>query len=247
MAGLFGGRDLFGNTVNRGENDQFSYDFAPTYENPQSGTVDQSGAFSGNVPLNPYLYATQDTANRTANTLGGTVGQTQVGGGPVGVNVPERNINFAGAHDPLNAGLDARQLGFATKGRYNADTGQYDKEPEAVVRARLLADLNHPSFSPPPGQPASPFIGQHPMNVGNNYNLSPLGVASRIPSAPGVTPGAPGVSSTPTRGLPNSPGSPRSSAPPLPPPRNQRNPITRTTPPPQSRTSAGTPNMGFTT
>ena len=151
MANLFGGTDLFGNnrTVNMDS-------FNPEYQNVSTGVVDVGGNVVGQVPLDPYHYASQNTANQVAQILGGTVNQTSAVG-PGANTTPQYGINFGDPNHSLNAGLAAKTLEYATKGRLNADTGQYEKEPMEAVMARLAADARPPLYWQQQGQ-ANPYI-----------------------------------------------------------------------------------------
>ncbi len=152
MANLFGGTDLFGNQRTTAAPEEFN----PQWQDVSTGVVDVGGNVVGQVPLDRYHYATQDTANNVANILGGKVNQTS-SVGPGANTTPQYGINFGDPNHSLNAGLAAKTLEYATKGRLNADTGQYEKEPMEAVLARLAADARPPSYWQQQGQ-ANPYI-----------------------------------------------------------------------------------------
>lgn len=179
MANLFGGPDLFGNRIPQ--------DFNPEWQTPESGVVDVSGNVVGSTKLNPYDYASQSTANQMSGILGLPV-QTSMASGPGASANPQYELATQTPGHALNAGRAAQQMQYATKGRYNMDTGQYDKEDPNVVMARLKADIAPPLLDSQkiPGNTISPssayqypnYIGQHPAQVGG-YN--PVGGRGQAP------------------------------------------------------------------
>lgn len=185
--------------------------FLPGYmENPVSPmlTYDSSGnPVHSNVTMNSRLYATQDSANQLAQMLGATVGQT-VGTGPGGDAPPMYNLNFAGAPDPLNAGLVGQQIGYATQGRLNADTGQYEPDALKDVIARLNAEI--PGASPLNLDAVASASGYKIPNVsqgggGVTDSNSSLFSMPQGATAPQVAPNqknTPGAVQTPQGGVP---------------------------------------------
>ena len=151
MANLFGGTDLFGR-----QRDLNMDSFNPQYQNVSTGVTDVGGKVVGQTQLDPYHYASRPTADQVAQILGGTVDQTS-SVGPGANPTPQYGINFGDPNHSLNAGLAAKTLEYATKGRLNADTGQYEKEPMEAVMARLAADARPPLYWQQQGQ-ANPYI-----------------------------------------------------------------------------------------
>lgn len=171
MANLFGGADLFGN-----KRQQFEQ-FQPTYQDPTSGVVDVSGNVVGSTNLNKYDYASPESAEQLSQLFGMPL-QTSMASGPGASANPQYELATGTPGHALNAGRVGQQLSYATQGRYNADTGQYDKEPMEVVMARLAADAAPPllgsqtlptSTIKPPNVNSYPnYIGAHPYNVGKS-------------------------------------------------------------------------------
>lgn len=179
MANLFGGADLFGNRIPQ--------DFNPEWQDPTSGVVDVGGNVTGNVNLNPYDYASKGTADQMGGVLG-LPGQTSMASGPgASTNVQYELATGTPGH-ALNAGRVAQQMQYATKGRYNQDTGGYDKEDPAAIMARLKADIAPPmldsqrlptsTISPSSAYQYPNYIGKNPMTVGG-YN--PVGGPGQPP------------------------------------------------------------------
>jgi len=171
MANLFGGTDLFGN-----KRQQFE-EFTPTYQDPTSGVVDVSGNVVGSTNLNKYDYASPESAQQLSQLFGMPL-QTSMASGPGASANPQYELATGTPGHALNAGRVGQQLSYATQGRYNADTGQYDKEPMEVVMARIAADVAPPllgsqtlptSTIKPPNINSYPnYIGAHPYNVGKS-------------------------------------------------------------------------------
>lgn len=151
MANLFGGQDLFGNKANIPAN------FNPTYQDVQTGVTDVGGNVVGQVPLDRYHYADKATADQLAQILPGATVTSSQSVGPGANPTPQYALNFGDPNHNLNAGLVAKTLEYATKGRYNADTGQYEKENPDAVMARIMADARPPLYWQGQGQ-ANPFI-----------------------------------------------------------------------------------------
>lgn len=151
MANLFGSTDLFGR-----QRDLNMDSFNPQYQNVSTGVTDVGGNVVGQTQLDPYHYASRQTADQVAQILGGTVDQTS-SVGPGANPTPQYGINFGDPNHSLNAGLAAKTLEYATKGRLNADTGQYEKEPMEAVMARLAADARPPLYWQQQGQ-TNPYI-----------------------------------------------------------------------------------------
>lgn len=192
MSNLFGGRDLFGNNI------RVPNDFQPEWQSPESGVVDVSGNVVGQTKLNPYDYATQNTAQQLSTSMGMPL-QTAMASGPGASANPQYELATNTPGHALNAGRVAQQMAYSTKGRFNQDTGQYDKEDPAVIMARLKADIAPPMLDSQkiPGNTISPskaydypnYVGAHPMNVGG-YNpagargQSPVRTTMQSPSQP---------------------------------------------------------------
>ena len=173
MANLFGGQDLFGNKANIPANSNPTYqdawqnlfgnrpqqipaNFNPKWQDVWSGVVDVGGNVVGQVPLDKYHYADKATADQLAKIFGATVTSSQ-SVGPGANPTPQYALSFGDPDNALNAGLVAKTLEYATKGRYNADTGQYEKENLDAVMARIMADARPPLYWQQQGQ-ANPFI-----------------------------------------------------------------------------------------
>lgn len=151
MANLFGGQDLFGNKANIPSN------FNPQYQDVNTGVVDVDGNVVGQVPLDRYHYADKTTADQLAQIFPGSTVTSSQSVGPGANTTPQYALNFGDPNHNLNAGLVAKTLEYATKGRYNADTGQYEKENPDAVMARIMADARPPLYWQQQGQ-ANPFI-----------------------------------------------------------------------------------------
>lgn len=200
MANLFGGPDLFGNRIPQ--------DFNPEWQDPTSGVVDESGKVVGSTQLNPYDYASQGTANQMSSVLGLPV-QTSMASGPGASANPQYELATQTPGHALNAGRAAQQMQYATKGRYNMDTGQYDKEDPNVVMARLKADIAPPlldsqrlptsTISPPSSYQYPNYIGQHPAQVGG-YNPAGGSGQSPVRTSPMTPPTSTTTSNTQTGG-----------------------------------------------
>jgi len=162
---LFNRADLFGNISG----------LKPSYYDPQSGVVDETGKVVGQTQLNPLQYAGDDYAQQIAGTLGGKVARTYATG-PGAVGVPQNQIDVGNPNNLLNAGLVGQQLQYATRGRYNADTGKYDVEPIESVMARIASDINQPTLG------NTGFVGAQPYELG----MSMLG--PRTGNGPGGLP-----------------------------------------------------------
>ena len=129
---IFGGQDLFGNKANIPAN------FNPTYQDVQTGITDVGGNVVGQVPLDRYHYADKATADQLAQILPGATVTSSQSVGPGANPTPQYALNFGDPNHNLNAGLVAKTLEYATKGRYNVDTGQYEKEnPDEIGRAHV--------------------------------------------------------------------------------------------------------------
>lgn len=195
MANLFGGPDLFGNRIPQ--------DFKPEWQDPSSGVVDVGGNVVGSTRLSPYDYSSQQTTNQMSSVLGLPV-QTAMASGPGASANPQYELATQTPGHALNAGRAAQQMQYATKGRYNMDTGGYDKEDPATVMARLKADIAPPmldsqrlptnTISPPTSSSYQypNYIGQHPAQVGG-YNPAGGREQSPVRTSPMTPP-----TSTPT-------------------------------------------------
>lgn len=185
MANLFGGADLFGNRIPQ--------DFNPEWQDPTSGVVDVTGKVVGNTQLNPYDYATQGTANQVGGILGLPV-QAVTATGPGASANQQYELQTTTPGHALGAGRAAQQMQYATKGRYNMDTGQYDKEDPATVMARLKADIAPPmldsqklptsTISPSSAYQYPSYVGKHPMEVGGGQGYTgynPAGARGQAP------------------------------------------------------------------
>ena len=174
MANLFGGQDLFGNKANIPANSnptwqdawqnlfgnrpqQIPANFNPKWQDVWTGVVDVGGNVVGQVPLDRYHYADKATADQLAQILPGATVTSSQSVGPGANPTPQYALNFGDPNHNLNAGLVAKTLEYATKGRYNADTGQYEKENPDAVMARIMADARPPLYWQQQGQ-ANPFI-----------------------------------------------------------------------------------------
>lgn len=151
MPNLFNRSDLFGNSANIPDN------FNPQYQDVSTGIVDVGGNVVGQVPLDRYQYADKATADQLARILPGATVTSSQSVGPGANTTPQYALNFGDPNHNLNAGLVAKTLEYATKGRYNSDTGKYEKENPEAVMARIMADARPPSYWQQQGQP-NPFI-----------------------------------------------------------------------------------------
>lgn len=207
MANLFNAADLFGNVRPQDFN-------APEWS--QNVTSNDYGG--GTSQLNSAQFATPQSAQATAQFLGGTVTQPSYYG--TSPSVPELGISFSGTPTingaqphSLNAGLVNQTLDYARKGRYNADTGQYDKEDWNTVLNRLRADV---AGAPGVGGNQGYMVGVHPASsvqkpvpTYNAYNdTNRPGQATPTPSASPMRPPAAAQAPAPAQTRPTTPTAP---------------------------------------
>lgn len=135
------------------------------FDSVTSPMRDVTGAYTGDVRLNRYMYATPQAAQNLADLLGATVVENQYAG-PDRPNQTELGLQFAGSSNILNAGLVQQQI----------ERLRRDGVSEAYINASIQDELRRGAPGFDISQPSTPgYLGGGQSSgsggfVANGYN-----------------------------------------------------------------------------